>query len=377
MSPPSTNMLSKCGLGPYELENEMSSDFVGRLWTGRATTGPNAGALVTIRRIAESGTFRRDTLDDMAEAAFWAMDLRDHGLVAVKDVVGDADELGIVFRRLEGCTLRVLLDRAATSGRPVPEAVASRLVIDVAQQLMSLTAAGADERGYAFAGVMPDSVFVERTGRTRVLDAGVWAVAARRALAGNHVGARYFAPEQLDGRCDARTDVFALGLLLWEMLTVRPSRHARNFRALSEEIRTTVIPNLGRLVRSGAPVVTRALGDLVARALDPEPSRRFATPWDLAMELVEIIHPVTEAEAAVMLGLSRSSGVRPRARPDAPEPAPASHSLTGGNRRQLDTMPYPLDEGAVLADAPLIISAEPEADDSSRETLPSFDVDTR
>jgi hypothetical protein len=40
-------------------------------------------------------------------------------------------------------------------------------------------------------------------------------------------------------------------------------------------------------------------------------------------------------------------------------------------------MPYPLDEGAVLADAPLIISAEPEADDSSRETLPSFDVDTR
>jgi serine/threonine-protein kinase len=224
---------------------------------------------------------------------------------------------------------------------------------------------------------VPDSVFVERTGKTRVLDAGVWAVAARTALAGNHVGARYFAPEQLDGRCDSRTDVFALGLLLWEMLAARPPRHARNFRALSEEIRTTSIPNLGRLVRPGAPVVARSLGELVARALDPEPSGRFATPLDLAIGLVEITHPVTEAEAAVMLGLTRSSGARPRARPDALQSSSATHSQTGGARRQLDTLPYPLDEGAVLADAPLVISAEPEADDSSRETLPSFDVGAR
>lgn len=364
MSTASSSNVSKSTLGPYELEAELGSDLIGSLWTARTQRGTGAGTPVTIRRIAKS-RFGQAALDDIAEAAFWAMGLGSRALVAVEDVVGDAYELGVVFRHFEGATLRSLLRSAKRNGRPIPEAAVVRIVIDAARQLMSLSLACEAEPRFAFSGVTPDSVLVERTGATCILDACVWAVAARTAVVRNGLASSVLAPEQLDAQGDSRTDVYALGLLLWEMLAMRRPR-----RTASESPRDAFLPHLERLVRPGAPPVGRGLADLVARALDPDPNRRFDTPFQLAVSLAQITAPLTESEAALLLGLTRPSGFRPKG-DLACSPEPFGTPLHDEPRKRLDTMPYHDAEDATPG-RPLVHDLESEADDSNRDTLPNF-----
>jgi eukaryotic-like serine/threonine-protein kinase len=364
MSTASSSNVKKSALGPYELETEVGSDLIGSLWAARTQRGTEAGRPVTIRRVAKS-RFGQAALDDIAEAAFWAMGLESRALVAVEDVVGDAHELGVVFRRLEGATLRALLRSAKRNGRPIPEAAVVRILIDAARQLMSLSLACEAVPRYAFAGVTADSVWVESTGATRVLDACVWAVAARTAVVRNGLASSILAPEQLDGQRDSRTDVYALGLLLWEMLAMRRPR-----RTASESSRGAFLPHLERLVRPAEPPVGRNLGDLVACALDPDPNQRFDTPFQLAVALTQITAPLTESEAALLLGLTRPSGVRPKGDLDG-SLQPLETPLHDGPRKRLDTMPYHDAEDATPG-RPLVSDLESEGDDSNRDTLPNF-----
>src|SRR5258706_4640559 len=139
MSAGSIGKLPKWVLGRYQLEKEIGADLLGRLWAARTRSGAGAGSPVTIRCIAER-TFGHAALDDLAEAAFWAMGLLEgNALTAVQDVVRDSDELGVGFRHLEGNTLRALLQAAAGNGCPIPEAVVVRIVIDTARQLTFLS----------------------------------------------------------------------------------------------------------------------------------------------------------------------------------------------------------------------------------------------
>lgn len=331
-------------LGRYELERELASDFMGRIWSARIRSGPNSGSFVTIRRLAETDSFCRNAIEEITSAALWAHGLDARMFVTVTDVVRDQGELGIVFAPLEGSTLRGVIRTAATTARPVVEGVVARIALDVAEQCAGLARTDGAVRGYLHGGLAPESVFVGQSGRTRLLDLGVAAVAARRALVRRHLaGASYFAPEQLEGVTTARTDVFALGLLVWEMLAIRRPRYAPTFRALSEKIRFGTIAHLSRVVRPGAPAVGEAIGDVVARAVDPSPDRRFSHPVAFAQALASVVEPVTHPEAALMLGLARASGIRRISRPPT-ETEAGPTSTTIAYRDPLDTIPYEVEE---------------------------------
>ncbi|MBX3181910.1 MAG: serine/threonine protein kinase [Polyangiaceae bacterium] len=182
-----------------------------------------------------------------------------------------------VMERLEGETLRAFMRRRGA----VPPTVALRMAAEMLAGLGAAHAVGIIHRD-----VKPANVFVTLTGQIKLLDFGVAKVAfgAQGLTAeGMAVGTpRYMAPEQArGGAVDGRTDVYAVGLILFELLTGE-----RPF-----DDRQGVMGRLGAAppsLRSIVPELPAALDSLVARLLARDPRRRPVTALAARQALIEV-----------------------------------------------------------------------------------------
>jgi serine/threonine-protein kinase len=217
-------------------------------------------------------------------------------------------EGGVEFLVLElvpGETLAQLL----ASG-PLPEGRARAIAGEVAEALQA-----AHEQGVVHRDLKPGNVMITPRGRAKVLDFGLahvladthrhastaatadLAVTAPHALVGTLA---YMAPEQVRGRMvDARTDLHALGVLLFEMVAGRTPWRGAEMVPLLYAIANEPAPPLREL----QPGVSQALEALVARCLEKEPGRRFADANALLRALHgesgEMVVPATDPAAEV------------------------------------------------------------------------------
>jgi len=144
----------------------------------------------------------------------------------------------------------------------------------------------AHERGVLHRDLKPGNVFLAADGTPKVLDFGLAHVFGVKPLPGAGTPG-YMAPEQRRGEEeDARADVWAVGVLLWEMLSGR---------RLGEE---DFIEGQGEPARPGGPGVPTALADLVARCLAPDPAQRPATARELRDALEGIAHRASRWQRA-------------------------------------------------------------------------------
>jgi tRNA A-37 threonylcarbamoyl transferase component Bud32 len=183
----------------------------------------------------------------------------------------------IVMEYVEGETLGAILARAG----PLPLDRAARIAADVAEALES-----AHRQGLVHRDVKPGNVMIDRQGRVKVVDFGIARAAADDTLTqtGTVLGtASYLSPEQARGdRVDARSDVYSLGCVLYEMVTGRTpfaadTSVAMAFRHVNEEPRP---PSELR------PEVPARLDAVVMRALEKEPDRRFRSAAEMREALL-------------------------------------------------------------------------------------------
>jgi serine/threonine-protein kinase len=246
----------------------------------------------------------RASLDGMIlNEARAAASLNHAYIVTVFDAGLSAHGVYIAMERLQGRDLRHAL---AQGWMPSPR-VAAVLVRRVADAL-----AYAHGRGVVHCDIKPANIFLVGRDRPKVLDFGIARIAhgtAVPALDGSVAGSpHYQAPEQVRGQAvDARTDLYALGTVLYELLTGR-----RAFGGDSvDQIQTAVLtlhPAPAHEVRPGVP---RALSEIAARAMARDPAERFASATEMSMAL----RRWAEAHAS-----------RAKAKAEAParEPAPAA-----------------------------------------------------
>jgi WD40 repeat protein/serine/threonine protein kinase len=164
------------------------------------------------------------------------------------------------------------------SGRPYWPSVA-RIGIQVAEAL-----AYAHDQGILHRDIKPSNLLLDAGGTIWVTDFGLAKAADSADLTqpGDIVGTlRYLAPERFQGKADARSDVYALGLTLYELLTLRP--------AFTESERNKLV---AQVLRAEPPrprhldaAVPRDLETIVLKALEHDPTRRYQTAHELADDL--------------------------------------------------------------------------------------------
>jgi hypothetical protein len=189
----------------------------------------------------------------------------------------------IVTELLSGETLR---ERLSTGALPVRKA--TEIAMQIARGL-----AAAHERGLVHRDLKPENVFVLADGQVKILDFGL----ARPVTAGSGatqtiaavtdpgsvmgtVG--YMAPEQVRGQTvDARTDLFALGCVLYEMLTGRRAFH----RETAAETMTAILKEDPPELTASGLHLSPALDRIVRHSLEKNPAERFQTARDVAFAL--------------------------------------------------------------------------------------------
>src|SRR4051812_31910726 len=187
-------------VGRYQLAHEIAASYLGPLWAVRVE-GSDGSTSLAILRLVSLSRLDADTRVRLLEAAWQAMEVRHEGVCPVTDVVASDGELSVVFEYTEGLPLRAIQGVASVRRKPMPSAVALRIVSDLAAAVGALHSATielGDEAVPLYGGLSADSVYVGTDGRAAVLDVAVSAVASTvEALGGSSERTAYAAPEQL------------------------------------------------------------------------------------------------------------------------------------------------------------------------------------
>ncbi|ANH92265.2 hypothetical protein A8713_14730 [Streptomyces sp. SAT1] len=193
------------------------------------------------------------------------------GVASVYDVGEELPHSYLVMELVQGSTLDELMEECG----PLELSVAASIIVPICAVL-----AAAHRAGIVHRDLKPSNVMVSEQGHTKVLDFGIArvegaAVDTRLTRTGRNPGSPgYMSPEQYEGRqVTGKSDLYALGCLLYEMLAGRPVFLQDDEFAL-RHMHTTVIPDALGGLREGLP---GAVLDLVDRLLAKEPADRPAS----------------------------------------------------------------------------------------------------
>ena len=138
-------------------------------------------------------------------------------------------------------------------------------------------------RGVIHRDIKPSNLMLDATGTVWVTDFGLAKTSDESMThTGDILGTlRYMSPERFQGECDARADIYSLGLTLYELLVLQPAFFAKDRLQLIELVTKSVPPN----PRSLDPKIPRDLETIILKSIDPIARHRYQTANDLADEL--------------------------------------------------------------------------------------------
>jgi serine/threonine-protein kinase len=254
--------------GRYRLVERVDRGGAGEIWRARDERLDRDVAVKLLDAKADDA-FRERFMREARRAAA----VSHPNVVAVHDEGRDDDEAYMVMEYVRGATLRDLI---AERG-PLSTDETARLVGQVAGALDAAHAAGV-----VHCDVKPANVIVTSAGHAKLTDFGV-AVAAEDAAERELVGtARYVAPERIAGDAPtARTDVYGLGLVAYELLAGRPAYEGDD----TEELLRQRLQGPPPPLRAARATIPAEVDDAVQRALARDPDRRYATAGEFAAAL--------------------------------------------------------------------------------------------
>jgi eukaryotic-like serine/threonine-protein kinase len=284
-------------IGRYGIFGEIASGGMATVYFGRLIGAVGFSRSVAIKQLhpqyARSPEFVAQFLD---EARLTAR-IRHPNVVQVLDVVARDGELFVIMEYVEGEPLS-RLSRMARAEIPVP--IVSSIVIAA---LLGLHAAheATSENGTALEivhrDVSPQNILVGIDGTSHILDFGVAKASSRVHTTENgQIKGKlaYMAPEQLrDQPLDRRADVFAMGVVLWELLTRQRLFAKSDPGATAAAVLAADVPPLRRV----RPELSAELEAVVMKALGKEPDDRFATARDMALALEQAAEPASSLKA--------------------------------------------------------------------------------
>jgi tRNA A-37 threonylcarbamoyl transferase component Bud32 len=288
----STSPVSTQRLGRYRVLGHLAAGGMAEILLASLDGPAGFQKLVVLKRVlphlASKSEFRRMFLDEARIVA----SLRHPNIVQVTELSKDGDELFLAMEYLEGESVQRLFERVGHAGRRLDYALGAHIVAAACAGLHAAhehTGSDGAPKHIVHRDVSPHNLFVTYDGMVKVIDFGVATAADRYAhtSTGQIKGKfGYMSPEQcLAEPVDRRTDVFALGIVLWEATTgerlFRRDNEMQVLRAICDE----PVP-LPSTKREGYPP---ALERIVMRALSQRREDRYDTAADMRSELLAVI----------------------------------------------------------------------------------------
>ncbi|HKH48059.1 MAG TPA: serine/threonine-protein kinase, partial [Thermoanaerobaculia bacterium] len=260
-------------MGPYRLLREIGGGGMGTVYEAEDA---RLGRRVAIKLLPPEYSRDRKAKERFLREARAAAAVDHPNLCTVHDVGESDGRLYIVLSFYEGETLRERIRRG-----PLPIAEAREIAIQVARGL-----ARAHEAGIVHRDIKPANVILTRRGEAKILDFGIARLGGDDASL-TRTGASwgtpaYMSPEQARGeRVDSRTDVWSLGVMLYEMLAGRRPFGGESMEAVIAAILTQKPEPLERV----RPEVPKELARVVDRALAKDPAERYANAAEMLADL--------------------------------------------------------------------------------------------
>ena len=287
-------------LDPYEILSPLGAGGMGEVYRARDS---RLGRDVALKILPDSFSQNTDRLNRFAQEARAVAALNHPNILAVFDIGSHNGSPFLVSELLEGESLRAALDRGA-----LPQRKTIEYGVQIAHGL-----AAAHEKGIVHRDLKPENIFITKDGRVKILDFGLAKLAQTSGngtgeiiLTSSHTAAgvvmgtaSYMAPEQVRGdAADPRTDIFAFGAVLYEMLSgVRAFR-----RDTAAETMTAVLrddpPELSDPGRPVSPTLER----IVRRCVEKSMEQRFQSARDLSFALSALSGSETAATARAAVG---------------------------------------------------------------------------
>ena len=274
-------------LGPYEVLAPIGAGGMGEVYRAK---DPRLGRDVAIKVLPAAFSQDGDRLKRFEQEARAAGLLNHPNITSVYDIGQHDSAPYVVQELLEGETLRAEL----ASGRFSP-----RKAIDYAIQIARGLAA-AHEKGIVHRDLKPENVFVTHDGRVKILDFGLAKLtqvegasnatniptATEPGVVMGTLG--YMSPEQIKAKpADARSDIFALGAILYEMLSGQRAFRGDSAGETMAAILKEDPPDLSVTNKSISPGLER----IVRHCLEKNPERRFQAAGDVAFDLEALSAP--------------------------------------------------------------------------------------
>jgi eukaryotic-like serine/threonine-protein kinase len=300
-------------LGPYDIESMIGAGGMGEVYRARDA---RLNRTVAIKVLPTSFSADADRMQRFVQEARAAAALNHPNILSIFDIGEERGAPYIVSELLEGSTLREQLRSGA---------LGSRKAIDCGLQVARGLAA-AHDKGIVHRDLKPENIFLTDDGRVKILDFGLAKLTRPESSSagedaptvqvntepGQVLGTvGYMSPEQVRGKAaDHRSDIFAFGSILYEMLSGKRAFHGETPADTMSAILKEEPEELSETARN----VPLPLERIVRHCLEKNPAQRFQSAGDVAFNLEALADGSassrTSAQAAVLA--AADSGASPK-----------------------------------------------------------------
>jgi serine/threonine protein kinase len=303
--------------GPYELLDRVAIGGMAEVFKAKRTGVEGFEKVVALKRILPHLSDNKEFLDMFVDEAKMVAGLAHPNIVQIYDLGRIEKSYYIAMEYVHGRDLRTIMKRAREKGLRMPLDLSLRVVSQVCAAL-EYAHRKKDERGrpmeIVHRDVSPQNILISFEGEVKLVDFGIAKAATkasntdRGALRGKLL---YMSPEQAWGRpIDRRSDVFSLGIVLYEMVTeTKPFIGAGTELTILELVRQCVIT----AAREVNPRVPEPLDRVIMKALAREPDDRYQDAGQMQRGLERFLRerpPVTARDLARFLELLFDRGER-------------------------------------------------------------------
>lgn len=304
-------------IGRYALFDKFASGGMATVHMGRLDGAGGFSRIVAIKRLLPHLVQDGDFAEMLLKEARLAARVRHPNVVPTLDVVASKGEVLLVLEYVHGESLSALCRSQAKRNELIPLNIVVSVMLEALEGLHAVHEA-TDERGRSLGmvhrDVSPPNVVVGVDGMARVLDFGiVKALEQLEETVPNRLKGKtgYMSPEQIRAeRLTRASDIFAAGIVLWELLTLRRFASGSGDKERIDKIMAGNFPRPSEF----RPELGDVIDDIVMRALAFDPSERYATARDFATALGAAAEPASAGVVADWVRSLAQRGLAERAR---------------------------------------------------------------